>query len=92
VAIRRRDLLGPLADAYAAIARLAILIAAAQRHADAAAATRLRAESLRQRASFEHALHRVVEAISDESDGADLVSALLGDDGERLLADVLLDG
>jgi hypothetical protein len=91
VAMKRRDLLEPLASAYAAMLRLAILIEAAQRHADAEAATRLRAESLMQRAAFEHGLYRVVETIGDEPDGADLVSSLLGGDGERLLADVLLD-
>jgi hypothetical protein len=90
VALHRRDLLTPLASALAAMARLAILIEVAQREADDANATRLRAESLKQRAAFEHGVHRVVEVICDEQpDGADLVAALLGDGG-RLLADELL--
>jgi hypothetical protein len=86
----RRDLLMPLASAKAAHARAARLVGVAQRLADAAAATRLRAEALRQRASFEHALHRAIEAISDMDDGCGLVDGLLGDD-DRLLADRLLD-
>jgi hypothetical protein len=90
IALHRRDLLTPLASAYAAMLRLAILIEAAQREADAANATRLRAESLKQRAAFEHGVYRVVEVICDEQpDGADLVASLLGDEGE-LLADSLL--
>jgi hypothetical protein len=91
IALHRRDLLTPLASALAAMVRLAILIEAARRAADAEAVTRLRADSMRQRAAFEHGLFRVVEAIGDEPDGADLVSALMGGDDERLLADVLLD-
>jgi hypothetical protein len=83
---RRHELL-PLASAIAALRILAALIEAAQ---DAAAATRLKAESLRERAQFERELRHVVEMIADEPDGADLVASLLGDEGV-LLADALLD-
>jgi hypothetical protein len=92
VARRRRDLLIPLAEAYATMAAIALLLEAAQRDADAAAATWLKAESLRQRAAFEHATFRIVEAVSEEPDGADLISTLLDGDDTRLLADILLDG
>jgi hypothetical protein len=89
---RRKDLLLPMASARAGMARAGRLAEVARRHADAAAATRLRAEALKQQAQFEHALHRVVDAIGDEPDGTDLVAGLMGGDHDRLLADRLLDG
>jgi hypothetical protein len=87
VALHRRDLLEPLASAYATIIRLAILIRQAEVDRDLDAARRLKAESMRQRARAEHAVHEIVEAIGDE--GSELVAGLLGDD--RTLAQILLD-
>lgn len=87
----RRDLLTPLASARASMARTAILIDAARRHDDAAAVVRLKIESMKQRAAAERAVFRIIECIGEESDGGDLVAALMGDGGE-LLADRLLDG
>jgi hypothetical protein len=87
---RRRDLLLPLQEAREAVAAVAVVLEFARRDAKPGTLTWLRAESMRRRAAFERAVYRVCEAISDEPDGADLVSALLGEGGDRLLADVLL--
>jgi hypothetical protein len=90
---RRRDLLLPLQEAREAVAAVAVVLEFVRRDAGArparGAVSWLKAEALRRRAAFEHALYRVVEAIGDEPDGGDLVSSLLGDD-DRLLADILL--
>jgi hypothetical protein len=86
------DLLVPVVGAADAVCTLDQLIARAEAHGDTASARRLKAESLRQRAALDHAVFRVIEAISDEPDGTDLISALMGGDDDRLLADVLLDG
>jgi hypothetical protein len=77
VSRRRRDLVAPMARARTAVKSLAVALEIARRQADSGAATTwLKVESLRQRAAFEHALFHVVEAIGDESDGADLVEDL----------------
>lgn len=78
-AMRRQDLLVPLASAVAAMASLAFLIRRAEEEANVAEARRLKIEHMRQRAELGHALAHVVEMIGDEPDG------------ERLLADELLD-
>jgi hypothetical protein len=88
---RRQDLLLPLASARAGMARAARLVEVARAHADAAGATRLRAEVLRQRAIAERAVFRIIECIGEEPDGAGLVDDLMGTDG-RTLAEILLDG
>jgi hypothetical protein len=88
----RRDLLLPLIEARAAVVSLGAVIDLAERRAPGRTVVWLKTEALRRRAAFEHALYRVVEAISDEPDGSDVVSAIMGGDGDRLLADVLLDG
>jgi hypothetical protein len=91
VARDRRDLVAPMARARTALANLGAAIEIARRRPDSSAvATWLKAESMRQRAAFEHAVFYAIEAIG-EADGDDLVSTLLGGDDERLLADVLLD-
>jgi hypothetical protein len=87
----RRDLLMPLASARAGMARAGRLIEVARRHADAAAVRRLEIEAMKQRAAFDHALYRAIEAISDMDDGGGVVEGLMGGDG-RTLAEILLDG
>jgi hypothetical protein len=82
----RRDLLVDLQESQRAIAALATVIDLAERRADLQATRWLKIESMRQRAAFEHALHHVVECISD---GDDLLDELTGGD-DRLLADILL--
>jgi hypothetical protein len=90
LALHRRDLLGPLASAYAAIIRLAILIARAEEERDLENSRRLKIESMKQRAEFERALAWTFEAVSD-ADGDMMVDELMmGGDG-RTLAQVLLD-
>src|SRR5580704_15721086 len=88
---RRRDLLLPLIEARKAVVSLGAVIYIAERQAPGRTVVWLKTEALRRRAAFEHALYRVVEAISDEPDGGDLVAMILGEDG-RSLADLLLDG
>jgi hypothetical protein len=87
---RRRDLLLPLIEARKAVVSLGAVIGIAERRAPERTVIWLKTEALRRRAAFEHAVFHVVEAISDEPGGGDLVSMLLGD-GDRLLADLLLD-
>jgi hypothetical protein len=89
----RRDLLLPLASAKAAYARAARLVDVARRHADAAAVRRLEIEAMKQRRAAERALFRIVEAIGEMDDSlVDDLGLMDGDgDGERLLADILLD-
>jgi hypothetical protein len=92
VARKRRDLIVPMASARTAVAALEVAIDIVARQPDARTATRrLKIEYLKQRRMFESAAFAAVEAISDEPDGSDLVSALMGEDGDRLLADILLD-
>jgi hypothetical protein len=88
--VHRRKLLEPLADAYAALVMLAILIARAEADRDLDNARRLKVEAMQQRARAERAVHHIVEEIADFSAGGDLVDALMGDGG-RTLAQVLLD-
>jgi hypothetical protein len=93
---RRRDLLLPLLEARNAIGALGTVIELAERQSlsDSAAVPTviwLKAESLKQRARFERAVHHVVVECISEADSGDLVDALLGGD-DRLLADILLDG
>jgi hypothetical protein len=83
-AMRRRDLLEPLANALAALQMLALLI---ERAVNLETARRFKEDHMRQRAAAEHALFRIVEAVSDDDE---LVAGLLDDEG-RLLADELLD-
>jgi hypothetical protein len=89
---RRRDLLVPLQEARKAVVSLGAVIDIAERRAPGRTVVWLKTEALRRRAEFEHVVFHVIEAISDESDGSDVVSAIMGGDGDRLLADVLLDG
>jgi hypothetical protein len=88
--LRREDLLSPVASAAGEIRTLATMIERAERAGDIDRARLLKCESMKCRAVYERAVHHVIEAIGDEPDGDDLVSALLGT-GERLLADQLLD-
>jgi hypothetical protein len=88
--LRREDLLTPVASAAGEVRSLARMIERAEAAGDVAGARALKIESMKCRAVYERALHHVIEAISDESDGDDLVSALLGT-GDRLLADMLMD-
>jgi hypothetical protein len=88
--LRREDLLSPVASAAGEVRALARMIERAEAAGDLASARALKIESMQQRAVYERAVHHVLEAIGDEPDGDDLVSALLGT-GDRLLADVLMD-
>lgn len=69
---------------------LVLLIERAQEAADAEAAIALKAEHAKQRASFEHAIYQIEEAITDAPAGDDLMASIMGD--HRTLAEAILDG
>jgi hypothetical protein len=91
--LRPHDFLALLEPAVSAGSELRILtrlVDRAEAAGDIGEARRLKVAAMRARAAAEHAAFRIIEAVSDEPDGADLVSALLGGDADCLLADVLL--
>lgn len=88
-AMRRYDEMLALGSALGVLSWLAWLILEAERAANLDEARQFKAEHMRQRAAYERAVLDVVECISEEPDGDDLVASILGE--HRTIADALLD-